>query len=199
MAISWVVAAAGLSRAMGAEPMCNDAAPERPAPGTFFAAFNTTADGASDGTVGISLPDSGGPFEYVVVARIAFDEHLAVWEDGPSAADAGSYVTWWPVFPANAVMTEGQYDYLSDLNITVELYEGGAPVARVGAGHARVAFESGAEPLVLLPAEAEELAPGGNWNLDAAPRTGLVAQADVPQPPLPDEPDLHSNSEEVAP
>ena len=65
------------------------------------------------------------------------------------------------------------------------------------AGYARVVFDPVTGPLVLLPEEAAELAPGDAWNLSVEPRTTRVPIADVPRPPDPEQAENRPHSEEV--
>ncbi len=180
-----------------AEP--EDEAGADPLPGTFFALFGVTADGESDGTVGISLPDADddGPLEYTVIADLRFDGQHVVWEEGPFEAQPGEYVPWTITLPEGAQFEDDQFDYLSDLVVTVQLLGSDLGYESTSAGYARIAFDWGGDPMVLLPDGARELAPGDAWNPVAPVRVERVDLADVPRPPPPKDPDLGPHSEEV--
>ena len=153
----------------------------------------------SDGTVGISLPsaDDDRPLEYTVIAELRFDGQHVVWEEGPFEAQPGEYVPWTIDIPVGAQFEDDQFDYLSDLVVTVQLLCSDLGYESTSAGYARIAFDWGGGPLVLLPDEARVLAPGDAWNPDAPARVERVDRADVPRPPPPQDPDRGPHSEEV--
>ena len=186
----------GLASPAHAETLCSDAGPDIPVPGSFFAAFNVTSEGSSDGTVGIDLPEGGNGYQYEVVSRLHFEGSDVSWTEGPFDAEPGSYIEWFLNVGVNNLTEERQFDYLSDLLVSIRLYREGYLVGETSAGYARVAFEPGVEPLVLLPDEARELAPGDAWNVDVDPRVEEVNISDVPRPVSPAS-DEGPHSEEV--
>jgi hypothetical protein len=163
----------------------------------MLVAFGETAEGASDGTVAITLPAAEGPLTYQVVATVRFGEERYEWIEGPFYGDAESFVEWDIWIPDAARMVDEQYDYLSDLFVMVKILDRDEPVGRASAGYARVAFEPGVEGLVLTRAEAAELAPGDAWGESAEPRVEVVERSAVPRPEAPPHDGRVAHSEEV--
>lgn len=143
--------------------------------------YQTTAEGGSDGTVGFTLP--AGAVSWSVEARVWFEGRRFEWADGPYDAEPGEFVSWYVIVPTEAAASADQFSYLSDLCVRMLAFDAdGNPLGRFSPGFARVAFDPIEDPLVLLPAEAANLAPGDAW-ADVAPRVHLVdpAEDDLPE------------------
>lgn len=141
-------------------------------------AYGVTAEGTSDGTLGVFLP-GGDVATWDVHARLRFDEYEFEWTEGPWTGGPGEFVTWLAWVPEEALMVGRQYDYLSDLSVRVRAYDSmGVRTSQFSPGLSRVAFDVYEDPLVLLPQEAAELAPGDAWNELVSPRVFMLPKDD---------------------
>lgn len=180
-----------------AESFCVESDADDYSPGSFFATFDQTAEGEFDGAVGISLPDGDATLQYWIVAEVRFGDQQFSWMEGPFEGEPGEYAEWVPEVPPAALMSDEQYDYLSDLVVSVELFSEHLAYTVTGAGYARLAFDPGPKPLVMMPDEAAALAPGDAWTSEAESRVRRVNIADVARPPPPMDEDRGPHSEEV--
>lgn len=119
------------------------------------------------------------------------------WDVGPFTGRGGEYFEWFVEVPPDARVLPDQTSYLSDLLIRVILRVDGVEVQRASPGYLRVAFSDESEPLVMLPTQAEDLAPGGAWASTATPRSSSADLADVERPPPPVDEASSQHSEEV--